>query len=497
MNQFESDISKLVNSTYVKQGLQNIRSRDACLRTLLNNRKLPVEGWSDTTIEYVINELAVMDSNNFTGNAGVGEREGRIYSGLVYRRHFGLSHGIGRSGDIAEVQPKAAGSSLIYKLCTLLTIHALEIAGSNVAKNCLILPMATGMSLTMCLLALKNLSTTSSNEGDKEAKVAKDIVLWPRIDQKSCFKCIMTAGLTPVIIENMYNSDGSFITDLEAMEAAMVEYQDRVLCVLSTTSCFAPRQPDRVDEIGKLCSKHNCGHIINNAYGVQCSTINKLINRTATIGRVDYIVQSTDKNFMVPVGGAIVTSPSPHLIAKLSASYPGRASAAPILDLFITLLSMGQQGYRSLLNERERLFEVLREQLSSFAEQMGERIMASPNNHISLCMSLSRMDAEEDGNDGKEGGDAKDATDAKAKKIDPSFLGSMLFQRYVSGCRVVPQGNKVKKVAGHDFTGWGSHAVAYPASYLTAAVAMGATEVDIQHFLERLQKCMEKALKGK
>ena len=89
----------------------------------------------------------------------------------------------------------------------------------------------------------------------------------------------MTAGLTPVIIENMYNSDGSFITDLEAMEAAMVEYQDRVLCVLSTTSCFAPRQPDRVDEIGKLCSKHNCGYIINNAYGVQCSTINKLINK--------------------------------------------------------------------------------------------------------------------------------------------------------------------------------------------------------------------------
>lgn len=47
-----------------------------------------------------------MDSNNFRGNAGVGEREGRVASALVARRHWGLAHGIGRSGDIAAEQPK-------------------------------------------------------------------------------------------------------------------------------------------------------------------------------------------------------------------------------------------------------------------------------------------------------------------------------------------------------------------------------------------------------
>jgi len=31
-----------------------------------------------------------MDSNNFPGNIGVGEREGRIYSSLVQRRHYRL-----------------------------------------------------------------------------------------------------------------------------------------------------------------------------------------------------------------------------------------------------------------------------------------------------------------------------------------------------------------------------------------------------------------------
>lgn len=37
-----------------------------------------------------------------------------------------------------------------------------------------------------------------------------------------------------------------------------------------------------------------------------------------TIGRVDAVVQSTDKNFMVPVGGAIVCGPDPNFIEKVS-----------------------------------------------------------------------------------------------------------------------------------------------------------------------------------
>ena len=51
-------------------------------------------------------DLALMDSNSFRGNAGVGEREGRIACPMVARRNYHLSHGIGRSGDIAAEQPK-------------------------------------------------------------------------------------------------------------------------------------------------------------------------------------------------------------------------------------------------------------------------------------------------------------------------------------------------------------------------------------------------------
>lgn len=48
----------------------------------------------------------MMDSNNFVDNIGVGEREARVACGLVARRHYGLAHGIGRSGDVAAEQPK-------------------------------------------------------------------------------------------------------------------------------------------------------------------------------------------------------------------------------------------------------------------------------------------------------------------------------------------------------------------------------------------------------
>lgn len=40
-------------------------------------------------------------------------------------------------------------------------------------------------------------------------------------------------------------------------------------------------------------------------------------------GRVDAFVQSTDKNFMVPVGGTIIAGFDKLFISKVSQSYPG------------------------------------------------------------------------------------------------------------------------------------------------------------------------------
>ena len=73
---------------------------------------------------------------------------------------------------------------------------------------------------------------------------------------------------------------------------------------------------------------------------------------------------------MVPVGGAVVASQSEDFIRDVAQIYPGtirtilltnycpvmiigRASSSPTMDVFITLLSLGCQGYRKLTMERK------------------------------------------------------------------------------------------------------------------------------------------------
>lgn len=90
-----------------------------------------------------------MDTNNLMDKTGMGERESRIHSKLVQQRNYYMGHGIGRSGDVNAVQPKAVGSSLILKLAIYLVKHSINIMGINsvtVDHVCLI-PLATGMTL--------------------------------------------------------------------------------------------------------------------------------------------------------------------------------------------------------------------------------------------------------------------------------------------------------------------------------------------------------------
>lgn len=70
---------------------------------LLNHRAIPKEPFDELTIQTLMNKIALMDSNNYQGNTGVGEREGRIFSSIVRAKSFGLGHGIGRSGDVSAL----------------------------------------------------------------------------------------------------------------------------------------------------------------------------------------------------------------------------------------------------------------------------------------------------------------------------------------------------------------------------------------------------------
>lgn len=55
---------------------------------------------------------------------------GRILSPLVSRMHYRLGHGVGRSGDIAENQPKAAGSSVMARLTEAMVLDLIKVIKS-------------------------------------------------------------------------------------------------------------------------------------------------------------------------------------------------------------------------------------------------------------------------------------------------------------------------------------------------------------------------------
>lgn len=274
-------------------------------------------------------------------------------------------------------------------------------------------------------------------------------------------------------------------------------------------------------------------------------------------------MQSSDKNFMVPVGGAIISCPAPEMVSQISMLYPGRASISPILDLFITFLSMGEEGLQRMWKERQRLVVIMTEKLKCFAQRRGERIIESPRNSISIGVTMDtlsikktissgtvdRITARDNAMKKSEGSadyslhtsnqdqpsatttndanatatatatvhleevtsssltqppsappialsegavQSKTAGSTRSNTESISFLGSMLFQRNVSGCRVVPQSDSVTVINGVKFISWGAHMSHYPVSYFTAACSIGLTEDEIILFIDRIDRVWKK-----
>ena len=77
----------------------------------------------------------------------------------------------------------------MVKLTKAMTLNVIKkVCGLSCINDCIVLPFATGMSITLSLLTLKGL------------KPEAEYVIWPRIDQKTCLKSILTANLKPLVI---------------------------------------------------------------------------------------------------------------------------------------------------------------------------------------------------------------------------------------------------------------------------------------------------------
>lgn len=265
-----------------------------------------------------------------------------------------------------------------------------------------------------------------------------------------------------------------------------------------------------------LAKELDVPHVINNAYGLQCSKCTHLIEQGCRQGRIDAFVQSTDKNFLVPVGGAIVAAPQSKLVDKIAGLYPGRASMSPLLDLFITLLSLGASGWKKLLKDRKENMSWFQERFAATAAKNGLRLLSVPANKISLACDLTSLT-------GLKSISPENDTADEIDQDHLTFLGSALFTRRVSGPRVVLcsinmtpapkaasdsvveaietakvklKGKYKKVIDGVPFESYGAHIDAYPCCYVTAACALGATRDEMESFLERFDLAIQEYKNG-
>jgi O-phospho-L-seryl-tRNASec:L-selenocysteinyl-tRNA synthase len=249
--------------------------------------------------------------------------------------------------------------------------------------------------------------------------------------------------------------------------------EDNILCVFTTTSTFAPRGYDDIKEVSIQCKKHNIFHLVNNAYGIYCTKICDMFNQACKSGKIDLIISSTDKNFMVPIGGSLIYSPNEEMIDRVKKNYPGRASLSPVLDLFITLLEMGKKGYKQLILERKEKYIKLKDMMTKVAEKYSEKILSNPNNKISIAMTLGSI------------------CKAESSKKDITYLGSLFYTRQISGIRIIAPSEAIN-FNGYKFSNYGSHSNSYPfIPYCAFACAIGITDEEITSFVSKFTQIIE------
>jgi O-phospho-L-seryl-tRNASec:L-selenocysteinyl-tRNA synthase len=424
-----------IPKSVLDRGLATLGTEFKPLKLLFEQRRVPQEGWRDSQIELLLGLLSSMDSDKDSKAAGVGEREGRVASAAVSKLAGGFHHGVGRSGDLTQAQPKAAGGSLMYFFANKLATDAMKRFGASNVEGAVVFPVATGMTLALTLCAARN--QTGGGE-----------VVYPQIDLSTPIKAIHLAGLQERIVEGEVYGDAVNVPP-EAIEAAV---NKNTAAILSTTTFFAPREPDKIKEIAKIAEEKKVPHIINNAFGVQSREIMKLVKGAIDAGRVDAVVQSTDKNFLCPVGGAIAASPNQEFLTAMSQVYAGRATAAPIAQFLAAILSMGVDGYEKLRSQQQENRGLLESTLKEVADRHSQRIL-NVSNPVSVAMTLEGRDA---------------------KKI-----GKALYTARVSGARALEKSD------------YGVCCPQYVSSYINFDAGIGIQKEEIALAAERLDTVLK------
>ena len=448
------DLNKIVDLFKSSSIPQNILNRGQLvlneflkpLKIVLEQKAVPKKPWSDEQIEFFLQILSQMDTDKDMDAARVGEREARISSKIHLKTSAGFCHGVGRSGFLTAPQPKAPGASMMYEITNYLARNFFKNFGLPNIKDAIVVPLCTGMSLSLCLSALKP-------DWNDESLLSKRVVLVPQIDHKSIIKSLELIGVKSKVVKGKIFGDAVRVP----IEDIKNELDDNCFAIISITSFFPPREHDDLKEISKLAKENDLVHVIINAYGVQSTEWMKLIRAAIDAGRVDAVIQSTDKNFLTPIGGAVITSPSKDTIEKISQAYAGRASATPVVNFLISMLSLGIEGYQKLLEEQQDNRKLLELKLKEVANEIGERVL-DVFNPVAVAISLEKI-----------------------KKEQLLALGGALYNLRVTGPRVFDPNEDE----------FGTCCNTYSTPYIVMNAAIGVRSTDIISAVEKFKKAYE------
>ena len=445
------DFSKIIDYFKSTQIPQNMLNRGQLvfnnflkpLQNLFEQKNVPQKAWSDDQIEFLLKTLSNMDTDKDDKASRVGEREARIASDIHLKTSAGFCHGIGRSGFLTAPQPKAPGGSIMYELSNYLALNFLKKFGLPNIKKAIVVPLCTGMSLALCLGALRP-------DWNNDQLQNKRTVLVPQIDHNALIKAFDLVGVKKKVVKGRKFGDAVRIS-IEDIEANL---DDDCFAIISLTSFFPPREHDDIKEISKFAKNHDLVHIVINAYGVQSPEWMKLIRIGIDAGRIDAIIQSTDKNVLTPIGGAIIASPFEDIITKISQAYAGRASATPVVNFLISMLSLGIEGYQQLLEEQKQNRKLLEDKMQNFAEKIDEKIL-KVFNPVAVAISLNNL-----------------------KKEQLFALGGALYNLRVTGPRVYNPEESI----------FGTCCADYTTPYIVLNAAIGAKPKDIISAVDRFEK---------
>jgi len=432
-DEIERILEKTIPESMLRRGRTTVDSLLDPVKDVLNRRQFPKKALTDLQLEMMFQLLSSLDTDKDPKAARVGEREARVASPYIARLSAGFNHGIGRSGKLAAPQPKAPGASLMQQVANNVALDAIRKLGLSNMKDGLVTPLSTGMTISLVLGALR-----------REYGVKR--VLYPRIDHTSPHRAIALSGLEEQIIPTLIEGD-AVRADLRFLEKEIKK--DSSNAVLATTTFFPPRESDPVKEIAKACAEKDIPLVINNAYGVQSERVMSEIRAAVDAGRVDAVVQSSDKNFLAPVGASIVVTPKENFIDPIADTYAGRATAAPVVQTLAAMLAIGLDTYKDLQKEQLENKALLEEKLNEIATKLEQKVL-SVWNPVACAITMDGLDVRE--------------------------IGARLYNARVTGPRAIERGAV------------GSSVEKYPHSYIVMNAAIGASKNDIEAATTKLYK---------